>query len=386
MRQNRGSLWGVVLILIASFVYASEPYVWSLKTNKSRVYVNEAVEIEYTCRFKDQGYLYAIEFNPVGENSVYRVLSLGEVEQIKDGRRSATYRYVLFPKKAGEQHFGFNARMRKTNKASIESAVIGRDNVEAYAYKDTEVVLPAVNLNVMNQQEKMTGRFALSVTLDKQEVKAYEPVHLDVHVSGEGNFDQISPYEIHIDGVKIFSGEGEKQFRLSKEGFKGEWRQQFSLVGEKSFRIDPIELRYFDIDREESVMLRSQAYEVNVTEGYTRAELLDDEPPKEESVFWSAATLYYLLTFLLGAVVGGFASQFRRVKKEPHGFEAEIMKCTSVKSLLTKLVISEDQRYLPLIQKYEALGEKAVLRDLKKEIMAIWKSDTINIEKGRNAK
>jgi len=109
-------MWGIVLIFIASFVYASEPYVWSLKTNKSRVYVNEAVEIEYTCRFKDQGYLYAIEFNPVGENDMYRLLSLGEVEQIKDGKRSATYRYVLFPKKAGEQLFSFKARMRKTNR------------------------------------------------------------------------------------------------------------------------------------------------------------------------------------------------------------------------------------------------------------------------------
>jgi len=380
MRQNRGSLLGVVLILIATFVYASEPYAWSLKTNKSRVYMNEAVEIEYTCRFKDQGYLYAIEFNPVGENDMYRLLSLGEVTQIKDGRRSATYRYVLFPKKAGEQRFGFKAQMRKTNKASIESAVIGRDNVEAYAYKDTDVLLPAVKLDVMDQQERMTGRFALSVTLDKQEVKAYEPVHLDVHVSGEGNFDQIRPYEIRIDGVKSFSGGGENHFRLGKEGFKGEWRQQFSLVGEKSFRIDPIELRYFDIDRQESVVLRSQAYEVNVTEGYTKAELLDAEPPKEESLLWSAATLYYLLTFLLGAVVGGFVSRFKRVKKEPHGFEEEIEACSSVKSLLTKLVI------LPLIQKYEALGEKAVLHDLKKEIRAVWKSDTINIEKGRDAK
>jgi len=379
-------MWGIVLIFIASFVYASEPYAWSLKTNKSRVYVNEAVEIEYTCRFKDQGYLYAIEFNPVGENDMYRLLSLGEVEQIKDGKRSATYRYVLFPKKAGEQLFSFKARMRKTNRASIESAVIGRDNVEAYAYKDTEALLPAVKMDVLDQQERMTGRFALSVTLDKQEVKAYEPVHLDVHISGEGNFDQIRPYEIHIDGVKSFSGEGEKNYRLSKEGFKGEWRQQFSLVGEKSFRIEPIELRYFDIDKHESVVLRSEAFEVNVTEGYIRAELLDEEPPKKESLLWSPSTLYYVLTFLFGAVVGRFISQFKRVKKEPHGFEEEVEACTSVKSILTKLVISEDQRYLPLIKKYETLGEKASLRDLKKELKAVWKSDTINIEKGIDAK
>ncbi len=375
MRQSRGSIWGVIFLFFASFLYGSGPYAWSLKTNKSGVYVNEAVEIEYTCSFEDKAYLYVIEFSPEGETEEYRMLSLGETESIKDGKRINTYRYVLFPKKAGQKEFRFTALMRKTTKASIEHSVIGRDNVEGYTFTDKKVVPPVIELEVLDHRERMTGRFALNVTLDKSEAKAYEPVHLDVHVRGEGDFDQMKDINLSIDGVKIFSEAGEKHYRLTEEGFKGEWEQKFSLVGEKSFVIRPIELAYFDIVKKERVVLRSEAFEVEVKEGYKREELLDEVSQKESSIGWSWTYLYYLLTFISGVLIGRFAAQFKRVRKEPKGFEAEIGACRSVKSLLTKLVMEDDERYAPLIQKYDALGEKAALRDLKKELKALLESN-----------
>jgi len=371
MRQSLGRVWGAIFLLIATCLYGGEPYSWSLKTNKSSVYVNEAVEVEYTCNFEDRAYLYVIEFNPEGENEAYRMLPLGEVESIKDAKRSNTYRYVLFPKQAGHKAFHFRALMRKTTKASIENSVIGRDNVEGYAFTDKEAVLPVLNLEVLEHRERMTGRFSLNVTLDKNETKAYEPVHLDVQVKGEGDFDQMQDFDLHIDGVKIFSEPGEKHYRLTKEGFKGEWEQKFSLVAEKSFMIKPLELNYFDIDKKERVVLRSEPFDVAVKEGYKREELLDRAEDNRSSDWWSSSYLYYLLTFIVGVIVGRFVAQLQRLKREPQGFEAEIEACTSVKSLLTKLVMADDRRYGALIEKYEKMGAKASLRALKKELRAL---------------
>jgi hypothetical protein len=376
MRQSLGRVWGAIFLFVATFVYGGEPYSWSLTTNKSSVYVNEAVEVEYTCTFEDKAFLYVIEFNPEGESDEYRMLPLGEVETIKESKRSNTYRYVLFPKKAGHKAFHFKALMRKTTKASIENSVIGRDNVEGYAFTDREAVLPDVILDVLEHKEKMTGRFVLSATLDKNEVKAYEPVHLDVKVEGEGDFDQMKDFDLHIDGVKIFSEPGEKHYRLTKDGFKGEWEQKFSLVAEKSFTIKPLELRYFDIDKKERVVLRSDAFDVAVKEGYKREELLDKPEVKRSSGWWSWSYLYYLLTFTVGVIIGRFITQFQRVYKEPQGFETEIEASTSVKNLLTKLAISGDLRYRDVIQKYEKMGANASLRELKKELRALLKNQS----------
>lgn len=375
MRQNLGRVLSTVLLLTVSMLYADTPYTWSLKSNKSSAYVNEAVAIEYICDFKDEAYLYAIELHLEGESEEHRILSLGMLENTKDGKRQSIYRYVLFPKTPGQKEFAFNVLMRKTTKDSIENSVIGRDNVEDYAFSDKTVALPSVNLEVLDHKERMTGQFDLEVILDKNDVKAYEPVHLDISVRGEGDFDQIQDFELAISGVKIFSEPGEKQYKLAREGFKGEWSQKFSLVGNKNFRIDPIELVYFDIVKKERVVLHSEAFDVAVQEGYKREELLDAVDEKEDYGWWSWSYLYYLLAFISGVLTGRFIPQYKRVKNVPKGFKEEVGGCRSVKKLLTKLVMSGDRRYAPLIEKYEALGANASLKALKKELKQLLQSD-----------
>lgn len=383
MRQNRGRLLSLLLLFISTFVFADVPYIWSLKTTKTSVYVNEAVEIEYTCSFNDQAYLHVIEFTPEDETADYRLLPLGVVEKTIDGRRSDTYRYVLFPKKAGQKTFTFSALMRKTTKASIENSVIGRDNVEDYSFQDTEVALPAVQLEVIEHKEKMTGHFELNVTVDNKEVKAYVPVHLDIQVSGEGDFDQMQDFELKIDGVKVFSEPGEKHYRLTETGFKGSWEQKFSLVGAADFSIKPIKLSYFDIGKKERVVLRSEIFDVTVQEAYSKEELLDDVADENDS-WWSWRYLNYLFTFLTGVAASRYLSKIEWKPKQVKGFEAEVEACGSVNSLLTKLVIQEDPRYETVIEKFEALGTKASLTALKKEIRSLLKSDTITELKGKD--
>jgi len=385
MRPNRGRFLGLILLLASVLLFADEPYVWTLKTTKSSVYVNEAVEIEYTCSFQDQAYLHVIEFTPKDETADYRLLPLGVIEKTRDGRRSDTYRYVLFPKQAGQKVFAFSALMRKTTQASIENSVIGRDNVEDYSFSDTEVNLPSVQLAVLGHQERLTGRFTLAVTLDKNEVKAYEPVHLDIQVSGEGDFDQMQDFQLMIDGVKVFSELGEKHYTLTKTGFKGTWEQKFSLVGAADFNIKPIELSYFDIAKKERVLLRSETFNVTVQEAYSKEELLDDVED-ESSSWWSWWYLNYLFTFLTGVAACWYLSKVEWRPKQVKGFEAEVEACISINSLLTKLVIQEDLRYEAIIEKYEALGKKASLSVLKKEIRSLLKSDTITELKGRDVK
>ena len=86
MRPNLGKRVILLFVLFASTLYATS-YEWHLKSNKENVYVNEAIEIEYTCIFEDQANLYVIEFAPeVKKNSAYRIFSLGVVEKIIDGR------------------------------------------------------------------------------------------------------------------------------------------------------------------------------------------------------------------------------------------------------------------------------------------------------------
>lgn len=375
MRQSLGSFLGAILLVVSTLMYGAEPYTWSLNINKNRAYVNEAIALEYTCDFEDAAYLHVIELNIVGEDDRYRLLSLGEAETIKDGKRRNVYRYVLFPKKAGEQTFAFKVLMRKTTKASIENSVIGRDNVQGYAFVDHTMDLPPVHLEVLDHKEKMTGRFALRVELDKANVKAYEPVHLDVHLKGEGDFDQMQDIVLNIEGVTIFSEVGEKRYNLTPEGFKGEWEQKFSLVAKEDFTIEPIQLAYFDVDKQERTVLRSERFEIKVDEGYKREELLDDVASEVDAPRWSWSYLNYLFTFIAGVLLGRYSLRLKGEQKTPNGIVEEIAVSSSVNMALAKLVMTGDRRFTGLIEKYEKLGSKATLSGLKKELMDILKSD-----------
>ncbi len=375
MRQSPGSVLGVILLLIVSALHADAPYSWRLSSGKSDVYVNEAVPIAYTCEFKDQGYLHVIELDIAGENENYRLISRGVDEAVVDGRRRDTFRYLLFPKKAGDQELRFTVLMRKTTKASIENSVIGRDNVEDYAFIDTKVALPPLHLNVADHRETMTGRFELAVQLDKEAVNAYTPVHLDIKVKGEGNFDEMTDYALHIDRVKIFSEPGEKHYRLGSNGFEGTWEQKFSIVGSRDFVIEPITFSYFDIAQKRKVTLRSKRFEVKVNAAYQKEELLDETTDENGVEWWSWSYLNYLFIFLTGLLLGRYSLRYKRVKKVKEGFLAEIEACASVKQLLTKLVMRGEARFAPLIEKYEALGPNASLSSLKSELRTILKDD-----------
>ncbi len=375
MKRSLGNLLGIVMFVMASAAYGIEPYTWSLNAHKSSAYVNEAVAFEYTCDFDDEAYLYVIELNIVGENEIYRLYSLGESEAIKEGKRQTVYRYLLFPKKAGEQTFRFNVLMRKTTRASIENSVIGRDNVRGYSFEDHALELPPLRLDISDHKEKMTGRFSLDVTLDKTDVKAYEPVHLDVRLRGEGDFDEMKDMVLKIAGVKVFSEAGEKRYVLTTEGYKGEWEQKFSIVAEKDFTIEPIELAYFDIDKKERVVLRSERFDIKVSEGYKREALLDDVAPEADSSWWSWSYLNYLFTLIAGIVIGRYSLRFKRSEKRSASLAEEVAAASSVNAALAKLVMNGDARFSALIEKYEKLGNRASLSDLTRELRSILKSD-----------
>ena len=374
VKLNLGKFITIILFLQLA-VWADTPYHWTLKSNKSSVYVNEAIEIEYTCHFDDKAFLYVIEFTPQNEKKRdYRILSLGVKEGVSDGKRSATYRYVLFPKVAGNKVYAFQALMRKTTQASIENSAIGRDNVEDYAFNDQKMALPPVEVVVKAHQERMTGQFTLKVSLDTKDVKAYTPVHLDLHMRGEGDFDQMQDINLSIDGVKVFSEPGEHHYRLTKEGFKGEWEQKFSLVSDKDFVIDPIEIAYFDIKKKRRIVLKSDRYEIKVAPAYEVEALLDDAPENESFSWWYWSYLNYVMTFILGVLAHYYFARFQaqRVIVALLGDEEKIRQCRSTKQLLTRLIMRDDDRFDTVIQKYENLGDKD-LASLKRDALKIIK-------------
>jgi hypothetical protein len=373
MRHGPGRLFlriAFSLLALQLWAYAAA-YSWSATAKKSEPYVNEAVELEFVCRFADEGYQYVIEFSPPEEQAAFRTYMLSEKEQIVDGKRFNTYRFVLFPQQPGMTEVRFSALMRKTTKTEIESTVIGRDNVEYLTFTDTRADLPILRLDVAPNTAGLTGNFALDVQIDKKEVQAYEPLHLLVHVTGSGDFDRFVPFDLNISGVQVFAEVPQKSFELGPEGFSGEWVQRFALVAKKDYTIAGFDLDYFEPKRGRVRHLSFPSTQIKVLPGTTPEALLDEDAQAPKHWQWEWDWLYYALTFAAGVVLG--LGLKRAVSKTPskEGLRQKIRGARSIKEVLVILVVSEEKACKELIEAIDVQKPPMSLAAAKKEALRL---------------
>lgn len=364
MKKNLGRFIVFLLVCFGTLVQAST-YEWDLDVAKKEAYVHEAVYFEYRCRFSDTSELYVIEFNPVAENENYRIKLLSESEKILDNKRENSFRFVLFVKKSGHFSLEPKALMKKTNKDSIENTVLGRDNRSYEEYSIKELVLPKIDLEIKASGEVLVGNFHLEQHTDQNKIKAYEPYHMELVISGKGNFDALAPFDFTLEGVKVFKEQPIEEIKLTKEGYEGKWSQKFAFVSDHGFTIAPQTLSYFNVVTKQREDLKSKAQEVVVEQNsFTPQELLDHSAHK--SVVWKKEYLYYILTFFAGLLVGRVSLKTKRrgeSKKDP--FCKKLKDVKNLKQLSVLLILEDETKYAEVLRKIETQEIKSVQGALK---------------------
>lgn len=351
MKRSPGR-WLVLFIFIGAALSAA-PYRWSASVSQEEAYLHEAVELRYICRFDDTGSLYVIDFNPPKETEAYRLKLLHESERIEGGRRINEYRFLLFPKEAGRLELEFPAVMRKTTRDSIENTVIGRDNVEDLDFTDTPIRTPKLQLEVKGHGLRLVGSYAMQVEVSAAEVRAYEPLHVTVTVTGEGNLDKLQPFVLEVPGAELFSEPPQSDFERSDRGLKGSWVQRFAVVGSEDFTLPELVLEYFDTDTKRPEKIVVPAKPIRVSAVYQSAELLD-EAAEEPSWRWEWGYLYYLLTFIAGFLAGKWGRLGRRESRTGGTFESRVRAAKTPKELAVVLAMRSDPRFGELIEALES--------------------------------
>ncbi|NOQ30616.1 MAG: hypothetical protein GQ570_05795 [Helicobacteraceae bacterium] len=365
MRQTLGKIF-LIITLFSATLNALDDYKWSVNYKKSSLYQNEALLITYTCKFKDDGYQYVIDFMAEKETSEYKLYILTERDSKRDGARISEFKFVLFAKNRGVLELQLNATMRETTRDSIENSVIGRDNVEEGSFFDTKVMLPLVSLTIKESKNSIVGNLKLTSTINSTSVKAYEPVQFSIKLEGEGNLEDIVPFSFAIDGVNVFGGSVEKNYKLTPSGFKGEVTQKVALVSSKDFMINPFVLEYFNLISQTSKALATKKEFIKVTQIYKKEDLLDEV--QERSIEFKRVYLYYLIIFVAGLILGRLSYKLSFKKRKPTTFEEEIQNAKTVEEVHFILALKADIRFSELILKIEKNSKNLNLSKLKKEI------------------
>ena len=146
-------------------------------------------------------------------------------------------------------------------------------------------VLPLPKADVPSSFKGAVGKFTMSAGVSSSSVKANEPVSLKATIGGSGNIKILEApnLEISNDFEKYDPKVTENIDRTSGvvNGSKTfEWLLVPRYPGQK--RIPPLEFSYFDPAREKYVVLRSNAFDLNVEKGSAEAPQLVTGFSKED--------------------------------------------------------------------------------------------------------
>ncbi|MDD2790057.1 MAG: hypothetical protein PHU40_05255 [Sulfurimonas sp.] len=338
-------------LLLQTQLLGSE-YEWSATASKSEAYADEAIHLEYVCRFNDRAELYAIEFDPVRDDANYTITLLRKDEKIEEGKKISTYEFVAYVHQAGLRQFAFDLEMKKTNKDSIENTVIGRDNGYYAEYETKIIKQKELTVNILENNSTLVGALAMEIKKDTPSLKAYTPYHMQITLSGKANFNALKPFAFVIEGVKIFSEAPQKNITLTEDGYEGSWSQKFVFVATKDFVIPKITLNYFDLVNAATKELSSEQTQVEVLPPtFVKEELLDADP---EPFVFEKEYLYYLLTFITGFLFAKIKIKFHKSKKtQKNIFQEKVKNATSLEELSMILALKDVKKYESLILEIE---------------------------------
>jgi hypothetical protein len=361
------------LLLLTLGLWAKSGYEWKVDISEKELYLHQAVTLFMECTFDEKGKNDDVNFAPPADIPFGFEL-LSETTHFEEGKKILQYRYVLFAKEAGEFVLELSPRMLFTTQSAIDNVIVGRDNVNELEVQREIVKLEPIRLRVKQTASEFTGKLSLQTRQDIQTASAYEPVHLEIEIEGEGNLHKLEPISFEIEGVEVFSDTPEIKIQLSEAGYRGKWIQRFAFVGHEDFVIPSVSLSYFDLVSKEEKVLKSEAFSIKIaSEGIKREELIDQVNLPSTSIELKdyLAYLYYLLSFIFGFVAAKLLKFPQRTQKKQKG--EKIKAAGSAKELLDVLIIYEKDLFSSEIDALESAvykGNAVRLAEIKKQALS----------------
>jgi hypothetical protein len=258
-----------------------------------------------------------------------------------------TQRYALTAQKAGS----FTLTSPIAHLESIAPEYQDRYNRNKYLVK-TDIQAKPCTLNILPlpQGLKVTGMYTLTTEVDKQKVKAGEPVHFTLHLQGEGNIANLSFFTLQIPHTTVY------------ETATSTNTKQFDIVSDHNYTIPTISLQYYNQSTKSTELLTSQAFDIEVITA----------PTTQKNKSYVLLFLLFIFAGLLYYLNHLFSSLAHLDKKAM--FIKALKKCKTKEELLAKVApyLGKDRGSDRLIFGLEGV-ENGKFTALKKEILKYFK-------------
>ena len=186
---------------------------------------------------------------------------------VKEGQKDTPYvegdyiihtiSYYIFPQRSGELVI---PKAKIDIAKQVNSREMFLSQIQWKSISSNELTLhvsPLVGATLL-------GHFNVELQVDATEVEINSAVNVAVKIVGDGNFEDIAPFALNAKGATIFSDEPKIKTFLEGDTLKGEFVQKFSLSAQKDFRIEPIELHFYNPDTKKIEYFTSKPIDIKI--------------------------------------------------------------------------------------------------------------------------
>ncbi len=343
-----------------------------LQSDKKELYVGEAFEL--TLLFKQKNGSDAIDskFTPPSMDGFWVREESRPQKYQEDGYTVTKVVYTLLPQRVGVQKIG----RAKIQIASRDTKIDGWGGwIPTIKWKNHFSNELDLNVKPLPAGVALVGDFTITLSLDKVEVNANEPLDATVVVSGSGNLEDIENFKPHIPNVAVFDE------KIAIEGKK--LSQKLTFVAEHDFTIPPLKLTYFDINSKDIKTITTNEIAIKVKNQKPKEELTikkAEELQEETTTLTPQAqsdTITLFFVFLAGVVIGVVLMM---LKKLPQLKKAKKSSIKEPKELLVKLMAykedTEVKRLIEILEKNIYINEKIEIdKKALKEVLKRYKID-----------
>lgn len=206
--------------------------------------------------------------------------------------RTVTWsQYVMFPQMTGKleiPEITFEGVVVQQNR-NVDPFEAFFNGGSGYVEVKKKIKAPGVTVQVEPLPQRPAkfsggvGKFDITATLDKTEVKANDPVTLRVVVSGAGNMKLLKQPEVEFPkDFDVYDAKVTDRSKLTSRGVEGSIVYEFLAVPrhQGKFEIPPVTYIYYDVTENKYKELKTSGFTLNVAKGSGTAKM--DDYSKEE--------------------------------------------------------------------------------------------------------
>lgn len=232
--------------------------------------------------------------------------------------RTVTWsQYVMYPQMTGKMEIPsitFKGIVVQQNR-SVDPFEAFFNGVSGYVEVKRNIVAPSIKIDVLPLPQKPAnfsggvGKFNISAQLNKNELKAGDPLSLRIVVGGIGNLKLIKQPVVNFpkDWDKYDPKVTDKT-KLTSNGLEGNMIYDILAVprNQGHYTIPPVELTYYDTSLNQYKTIKTQSFEIEVAKGDgSRSSVVDyskDQPKDIKDIKKGDAELHSVDNFFFGSV------------------------------------------------------------------------------------